>query len=227
MNIIVTRPLEDAKSLATKLEALGHETVSLPLIKIVPRQNVNLPKNNYQAICLTSANGVRSLSHISSLSHIPVVAVGEQSLNAAHKAGLTNGIAAGGDVDGLVLYVMQNYHPQAGPMLYISGSETSGDLEGKLQKALFKVDRVVTYDAIVSDLSGKENDILKADAVMLYSPRSAKIWVHEILRLNIEPHVACMKHLCLSANVAATLPQSWHKKIAKSPTEANMLALLD
>ncbi len=227
MNIIITRPVEDSELLAEKLRVLGHSVSVLPMITIVPRVDVKIPTKSYQAICLTSANGVRSIGVTAALKACPVIAVGPHSLQAAIDAGFTNVSAQGGDVEGLATYVKQKYDPQSGPMLYISGSETSGDLEGKLTAAGFSVDRVVTYDAVPSSLSGHEAPIKQGDAVMLYSPRSAKIWQAEILRLKLQALAEKMVHYCLSANVAASLPQSWPIVIAKTPTEASILAALE
>lgn len=227
MKIIVTRPEEDVGPLARKLHAMGHEAVIMSMLNIVPRTDFKIPHKIYQAICLTSANGVRSLDDISDLKEFPVVAVGPQSFKAAREAGFQNVSAQGGDVDGLVAYVMLQYQPDKGPILYISGSETSGDLEGKLKFAGFAVDRVVTYDAVPATLSNRDSEIRQAHAVMLYSPRSAKIWQDEIMRLGLEHVAAQMLHYCLAASVAAALPQSWPKNIAQEPTETSILAALE
>jgi uroporphyrinogen-III synthase len=225
MNIIITRPEEDGEALAAKLRKLGHNPMPIPLITIVPRANIVVPKKTYQAICLTSANGVRSLRSIIDLENTPVIAVGAHSLEAAHQAGFKNAIAKGGDVDGLSMYVLDTFKQSAGPILYISGSETSGDLEGKLKLAGFKVDRLITYDAVPAKLAGRQFDLAKANAVMLYSPRSAKIWRSEVEQLNVD--ISHINHICLSANVAAALPQSWTKNIAPHPTEQDIIATLD
>jgi uroporphyrinogen-III synthase len=227
MKIIITRPEEDAQPLADKLKALGHSSVLIPLLKIVARNGVEIPRKTYQAICLTSANGIRVLEDISALRNVPVIAVGPQSLQAALHKGFTNVTAQGGDVSGLTAYIVQTFDKNSGPILYISGSETSGDLEGKLIAAGFDVDRVITYDAVPASLHGRESDITGADGVVLYSPRSARLWFSEITTLNLLNAAQRLKHICLSANVAAALPQSWHKSIADSPTEGALLALLD
>ena len=227
MNIIITRPKEDGAALAEKLRKLGHMPVLIELITIVPRHDVVIPQRRYQVICLTSANGVRALSTINGLEKIPVIAVGEHSLAAAQKAGFENAFAKGGDVDGLCAYVKSAFIPHSGPLLYISGSETSGDLEGKLKAAGFVVDRIITYDAVPAKLAGHEKDVSKADCVLLYSPRSAKIWAHEIESLGLAETASQINHLCLSASVAAALPQSWTKTTAPNPTEKDIIALLD
>ncbi len=227
MNIIITRPGEDAAPLAKKLEAMGHHVLIMPLMSIVPRSNVEIPNRIYQAICLTSANGIRSLSSISSLEDVPLVAVGPQSRQAAIHAGFRDATAHGGDVDGLTVFVKENYDPTTGPILYISGSETSGDLEGRLKSAGFTVDRIIAYDAVPAKLSNRETEISKASAVLLYSPRSAKIWHNEIMRLGLGDIAKKISHFCLATSVAASLPQSWPKIVALEATETSLLAALE
>ena len=227
MKIIITRPIEDALPLATKLEAMGHEVMIAPVLQIVPRAGIEFASKPYQAICLTSANGVRVLQDVEALRALPVLAVGPQSQAVAIERGFANVQAQGGDVIGLVVHITANLKPQDGPILYISGSQTSGNLEGRLQSAGFDVDRVITYDAVPADLAGFENEIQSSQAVLLYSPRSAKLWTTAINNLQLQHVAATLRHVCLSQAIAACLPESWPKHIAKNPTEAALIAALD
>ena len=227
MKIIITRPEEDAGPLSEKLTGLGHEIFVLPLLKIVGRETPQIPRRPYQVICLTSANAARVLADISPIKDIPVLAVGPHSIRMALDKGFARVEAQGGDVNGMHQFMTTHLVIQAGPILYLSGSETSGDLEGRLKHSGFDVDRVITYDAMPASLEGKQSEIRNAQAVVLYSPRSAKLWVQEIGALNCDAAAHTIKHICLSANVAACLPQSWPRAIAEIPTEAALLALLD
>ncbi len=227
MKIIITRPQEDAGPLSEKMIALGHQPLVLPLLKIVARSNVQIPYRPYQAICLTSANAVRVLTDVTSIKTIPLLAVGPQSLLTALEKGFAEADAHGGDVIGLHSYIVEHLQSKNGPLLYLSGSETSGDLEGHLSQSGFEVDRVITYDAVSSTLAGHEAEIKTANAVVLYSPRSAKLWVQQIENLKLGTAAQAINHLCLSPNIAANLPQSWPRAIAAAPNEASLLALLD
>ena len=227
MRIILTRPIEDAKPLAEKLLQRGHTPLIIPLLKIVSRQGVSIPKKLYQAICLTSANAIRVMEDISTVRDIPLYAVGQQSERMAIDKGFAQVSAQGGDVSGLHKFLVSQLNPQDGPLLYLSGAETSGDLQGRLQSSGFDVDRIITYDAEGSVLKSFYDEIAQADAVLIYSPRSAKLWVSEIETMGLKDQISHIKHICLSANVAANLPQSWPRAIAKFPTETSLLALLD
>ena len=226
MKIVITRPRADADDLGQKLLGIGHEFVIAPVLEIVPRTAVKIPNVKYQAVCLTSANGVRSFSGVVD-HHLQVFAVGEQSAAAARKFGFANINAKGGDVHGLVQNITHNLIPAAGPLLYISGSETSGDLEGQLRRAGFAVDRVISYDAFEQNLASFREEISFADAVVLYSPRSAKLWQKQMAAMALDDKMMQMIHFCLSPAVANILSLSSHIEIANSPSEDAMLTMLE
>ena len=226
MRLIITRPQIDAEPLAVTLAVLGHTAVIAPVLDIVPRLNIAIPPLPYQAICLTSANGMRCLT-VELDRHIPVYAVGEQSAVAAYKKGFHNIKAEGGDVDGLVSHIATKLKPAEGPLLYLSGAETASDLEGQLRKRDFDVTRVITYDAVQCALDKYLNAIAPCDGVLLYSPRTAKLWCQEIQRLQLIPVAERLFYFCLSVPVAKALPQNWRRIVAKVPNEKSLLALLD
>ncbi len=227
MRIILTRPVEDAAPLATKLRAVGHVPIVTPLLKIEARPDVLIPAKRYQAICLTSANAIRVLGNIDAIQDVPLFAVGQQSEQMAKVKGFEHVSAHGGHVIGLHKFLTGHLDLNAGPVLYLSGSETSGDMQGLLQSSGFEVDRIITYDAVKSSLADYKTEIESAEAVLLYSPRTAKLWASEIESLKLTQAAMRIKHICLSANVAANLPQSWPRAIAAAPREQDLLALLD
>ncbi len=222
MRIIITRPLEDALPLQAKLEAYGHVAIIAPLLEIVPRTDVLIAERNWQAIAVTSANALRHVALSSALKQLPTLTLGPQSAGEALRAGFANIEEQGGDVHGLVNYITAHLDPKNGPLLYLSGAETSGDLEGRLTELGFDVTRVITYDAMPTR---PQLDPRNADAVMLYSPRSAVLWCALLDRLGVDS--PDLLHLCLSANVAAKLPLTFQRKISASPREDDMLALLE
>ncbi len=227
MKIIVTRPVEDGLVLGEKLAELGHEAIIFPLIRIAHRSSIGIPKLAFQMICFTSANGARSVAAKSLNKDIPVLTLGHHSHVAALESGYQNVKAVGGDVGGLVHYVAQHLKFDAGPILYVSGSETSGELEGKLSTAGFEVLRVVTYDAIPENTAELAISIAKADGVLLYSPRTAKLWCTAVRSAGLESRASELIYYCLSHNISGNLPSSWTKMIAAEPNEATLLSLLE
>ncbi len=225
MKLIITRPEGDATLLRTKLEALGHSCVVMSLLKIVPRPNLHVPAKTYQAICITSANAVTQPISGVVPGRTPVYCVGPQSAQAARAAGFQKVEAHGGDVNGLAVFLENALSPEQGPILYLSGAETSGDLEGRLQSMSFMVDRVICYDALPQHPQGLQAALTYADGVLLYSPRSARLWVEALAQEGTTR--PGLRHFCLSNRVAAALPQSWPKSTAQTPDELSLLARLD
>ena len=229
MRIAVTRPEEDASVLGAKLEAMGHEVIAAPMITIRPRRDAVIPELAYQAIAVTSANGIRALARPDQLKSFRVLTVGQQSLAAANTLGLA-AEAHGGDVNGLAAFIRAGLDPAAGPILYLSGAETAGDLEGQLKSAGFDCRRAVLYDAVPSPTLGQAESAIRQgrlDAVLLYSPRTARIWQGLIAAAGLQDQSAGVRYFCLSRNVAAVLPEGCKVQVAASPGEAALLALLE
>ena len=227
MKLLITRPLEDAVPLQEKLEALGHESVIVPLLAIKPRDAIEISEQNYQGLCVSSANGLCAAAMLGRFKHIPFFAIGPQSALAARQHGFDHVHDKGGNVEGLVRHISKSAKPEAGPLLYLSGSETTGDLEGKLKAQGFQVIRLIVYDAIACDVPDLATLMDGAEAVLLYSPRSAKLWVQQVSGQKLETEAEDLQHYCLSANVAAALPKGWPKSVSASPDENAMLQLLD
>jgi uroporphyrinogen-III synthase len=229
MRICVTRPEEDAGPLTARLQAMGHEVILAPLLTIRPREDVSIPDLHWQAIAVTSANGIRALPADHELHSFRTLTVGPQSLKAAQAAGFV-AEAHGGDVDGLAAFIHSELDPDDGPILYLSGAETAGDLEAQLAASGFDCIRVVLYDAVQAQGLGAAEDALRTgglDAVLLYSPRSARIWRGLVESAGLAPQAARLHHLCLSRNVAAALPEGWNTAVSASPDEAAILELLE
>jgi uroporphyrinogen-III synthase len=225
MRLLVTRPLEDAGALTAKLEQLGHRVISSPLLQIAPRVDIDIPKEDYQLIALTSANAIRCLSHarhLASLRHLPVMAVGRQSADAARQAGFSYITEAGGDGPGLARHIIETVAPKAGPVLYPSGLDTASDFSGRLERAGFSVRRVIVYEAHAANTLVP--DAAKAQGVLLYSPRSARLWLDLSRKHDIAAEA--MVHYCLSSNIAAILPDGFVTRIAAQPTEDSLLEII-
>jgi uroporphyrinogen-III synthase len=62
MRIVVTRADADADPLAARLEALGHEVVRCPLIRIEPLGDAPIDPAAYDWVVVTSRNGARELA---------------------------------------------------------------------------------------------------------------------------------------------------------------------
>src|SRR5262245_59783160 len=228
MRLIVTRPIEDGLALKEKLEPLGHSVILSPVLDIVPLGDVRIPEGSYQLIALTSANAARAVSRLPDFPHLmnlQAFVVGPQSAQAALEAGFVDVRAEGGDAAGLADHISRSCDPRAGPVLYVSGRDSAGDFAGRLGRAGFTVTRVIAYEARpAARLSPQVH--AGADMVLIYSPRSARIWAELVARAGLESVIEAMMHVCISRNAAAALPETYPKQIAASPNDAGMLAAI-
>ena len=127
MRLIITRPEADALPLKAKLESLGHTAILAPLLKIVPRPDAYVPPLAYQLICATSANALQRFMQVDDgIKKIPAACRRAAiPLQRREENGFKIAEAHGGDVQGLAAHVAANFDPKKGPVLYLSGAETS------------------------------------------------------------------------------------------------------
>ena len=215
MRFIVTRPVEDASKLMTKMERAGHSALAAPLIRIRNLPGITLPAVPWQAILVTSANSIRALAALPGSKHlmgVPVFAVGPASTKAAKSAGFGDVRTANGDLDALTALALSELDPAGAPVFYPSGTVISGDLKGKLEGAGFSCTRLALYDAEpAGKLPEEVIQELKAgtvDGVLLYSPRTARIWAKCLADADLTGPASSLTHCCLSTAVARALSTS-------------------
>ena len=234
---IVTRPPADAGPLIERLAALGHDAIAAPLMDIRFIAEADIPAAPFQAVLVTSANGARALARHAALARLGktlAVAVGEASGAAARAAGFARVVVADGDVAGLIDVVKSQLRPDDGPLLYASGRQTTGDIGGGLGEAGFTVHRAVLYEAVAATalpraVRGAMEDG-KVDGVLLYSPRTARIWCRLVSAAGLAGRLGALVHYCLSANVKRALAETGcagvPMAVAARPAEVALLALI-
>ena len=233
MQILITRPEPDARELALVLLAAGHKPVTEPLMHVEFAEVPTLALAGVQAILLTSANGARALARSTSERDMALFCVGEASAGQARADGFTNITNSQGDSAALAKRVIANCAPSGGPLLHVAGSVVAGDLAGQLASAGFETRREVLYEAVVAtDLSDDAKRVLAGgmiDAVMLFSPRTAKTFVSLLHNAHLEGAWPGLDLLCLSQAVADEMAGLACRSIrgAKKPTTDAMLALIE
>tara|TARA_E500000178_G_C17030659_1_gene760402 strand:+ start:2615 stop:4474 length:1860 start_codon:yes stop_codon:yes gene_type:complete len=229
MRILVTRPGEDGIFLAKLLNDVGVDSIVDPLMSIQQIYGPQLKLEGVQALLLTSANGVRALVNRSQRRDIPIYAVGEATATTAKELGFAQVHSADGNVDLLVDLVEKILKPEDGSLLHIAGSSIAGDLIKVLSNRGFQCSREVLYktnnsrrllDSTIVDI--KQN---KIDAVLLYSPRSAEIFVDLIRKARLVRSCQNIILICLSDAVyKKTLKIQW--KEVKTSSEPNQGAII-
>ncbi len=235
--LIVTRPTGDAASLIEALQTHGIETIPAPLIEIAFCEDLEIPELVFQAILVTSANGCRVLGRSNAGRHLRdvlTIAVGEMSAATARAIGQVNVEVAGGDVAALIAKAIDLCERAGGPLLYISGAQTTGDLEARLSDRGHEVHRIVGYEAVAAEkLSAPAQAALanhQAGGVVLYSPRTADIWCRLVSQADLMSEGALLTHYCLSENVASVIRGAFGSSsaivTADKPTEREMIATI-
>src|SRR5690606_18555276 len=112
---------------------------------------------------------------------LPVYAVGDATAQAARAAGFDTVESAGGDVVALAALVAERLSPGGGSLLHVAGSQTAGDLAGRLSALGFTVHREALYEARQAQaLSAETAAALRQgtiDAAAFFSPRTASAFV--------------------------------------------------
>ena len=230
MQALVTRPHEEAQSLAAALAARGVGAVIEPMMEVHYRVAAALDLASVQAILCTSANGVRALARLTGERALPLLAVGETSASQARAEGFTAVTSAGGAVADLVRLTATRLRPQNGRLLHVAGNVVAGDLAGALRARHFVVERKVLYEARpVGALSQPAVRALRCamiDFALFFSPRTAAIFVKLAGVAGVAACCQTITALAISTAVDAVLADlQWRdRRVAESP---NRLALLD
>jgi uroporphyrinogen-III synthase len=232
MRLLVTRPSDDSLATAAVLRARGHTAVIAPLMHVRFYEGPQRALSGVQAVLATSANGVRALATRSARRDVPFYAVGPQTADAARRAGFTTVRSAEGDSNALADIAAAELDPANGSLLHAAGAETAGRLRQALQARGFTVESEILYDAVpVSVLPPEAAQALRDDAldgVLLYSPRSAKIFAVLVGDAGLAEKCARLDAFCISAATATALgPLAFARvAVAGAPNQDGMLALI-
>jgi len=233
MRVLVTRPLDDALEIQILLAARGHEVVVAPLLRVEFRHGAEIDLTGEQAILATSANGMRALARRTGRRDLPVFAVGPQTAQAARALGFNQVRSADGDAVALAQAVPSWTSPKAGPLLHAAGADAPGKLADALTASGFQVRSEILYDVIaVDELSANATAEIVAnriDAVLLFSPRSARAFVQRLNEAGLTEHATRMIAGCISQATASALAPLTMKevRIAARPNQESLLNCLD
>ena len=236
MRLIVTRPEPDASRTADVLIRLGHEPILSPMFDIHFDAKAEIAKKLFQAVLVTSGNGVRALARHPDrlrLADLPLLAVGDHTALEAKRAGFRMARSAGGASADLGALAGRELDPRAGPLLRVCGDGQAGDLSGLLETQRFAVDTVVMYRSQArSRLSPAAAEALRrraVDGVLLYSPRSASAFARALQAEGLAPLAETVACFCLSPAVAENITDAVHGPVfcAERPDQISLLAAVE
>ena len=233
MRLVVTRPQADSERTAAALRARGHEVLVAPLLRIEP-----VPANfsgGWGGVIVTSANALGAVANdpaCKALFHLPLFAVGRRSAEAAREAGFTDVTSAGGDVRDLVRLIAERRPDASAPLLYLAGEDRAADLVGELIMHGITAEMAVVYRAATAPFPPELTAALSAgevDAVLHFSRRSAENYLAGAAQAGVAGEALGVRHICLSAQIAAPLAEAGASRIAIAPrpNEAALIASLE
>jgi uroporphyrinogen-III synthase len=232
MRILITRPLEDATSMAERLRALGYSPVIVPLLTIHFRDGPEISLDGVQAILATSANGVRAIARRTQRREVPVFAVGPQTAEAAKAHGFSMIHDADGDAEALAAAIPKWTVPDRGILLHAVGAEAPKVLASRLSDAGFDVRRETLYEAsAISKLPPALEMHLKngsLEGAIFMSPRSAQTFASLVARAGLDKSAQTIAAFCISeATENALSPLQFRNTFtAAKPNQSALLSLL-
>ncbi len=231
MRLLVTRPRPEAERTAQALARRGHDALIAPMLEIEP-VNADFNPASFDAIVITSANAVRSLVQAALQNSLlrPVLAVGNQTAQAARDAGFLDVMSADGDAADLISLIRSRWNKGRARLLYLAGNDRSRDLAADLAKDGIQVETVIVYGAdAAARLPDDAQQALRhgtIDGVLHYSRRSTEIFLTcaDAGGLDVSP----LRHYCLSQRAAEPLSARGFKaiRIAPRPDEVALLDLI-
>lgn len=238
MTILVTRPEPDNAATADALRQRGFDALLAPVLQFEALPIRHDDSASYSGVIVTSANALRAIrSHPLSgqLIDLPVYAVGRRTADAAGKIGFANVRSADGDVTALRKLVTSAIprRERKTPLLYLSGSDISGDIVSGLASDGFVVTTLTVYRMIpVTDLADGVREAFAAqaiEAILHYSPRSAAAFVAAIRGAGLEIAALALPQVCISEAVARVLREAGATRlvVAEKPQETAVMDALE
>jgi uroporphyrinogen-III synthase len=232
LRIIVTRPEPDARAFADEACVAGFEPIVSPVMTIV--FGAAPPAlDGVGALAFTSANGARAYAASGAAVGLPVIAVGGLTAKEAERLGFSDLTVAGGDIESLAAAIVGAKGRFTGRVLHVAGTDRAGDLAGALRAAGVEAETAILYRAeAAARLADEAAAALAADppaeAVALFSPRSARLFVDLARKAGLEERLEGVAAACLSEAVAkAAAETSWRRIIiAEARSGGSLLSTL-
>lgn len=178
------------------------------------------------AVIFTSETGAHAFARLSAASglttNLTAWCVGQRTADAARSLGL-NAISAGGDATDLVAAIIA--FGQSGPLLYVRGRDTRGELAERLNSAGIETSSLVCYVQDTQPLTAAARKILGSQrpvVLPLFSPRSAELFAKEAEKMGVVAPLLVVAMSPAVAEVALQLRPA-HLTVASRPNAGLMI----
>ncbi|OWZ25369.1 uroporphyrinogen-III synthase [Wolbachia endosymbiont of Wuchereria bancrofti] len=230
-SILLTRPLSDSLNTRSTLKKYGYKVYIEPAFTIKHLQP-DISAYEFDVVISTSKNSVKAFSQICRVDDLPIITVGNSTMQTAKDSGFSDIISADSNVEGLISFV-KNYYSRAVKFLYIRGQEVSCDLKKRLFEEGFNVREVILYKTIIKrGLTNRCKNLLsggKINSVAFFSSQTARIFCSLVLKSGLSNVMDNITAYAMSKNIVDSLkPIKWKKIItSRLPTQENLIDIIN
>lgn len=207
------------------IKTLIEPCIRIELVKLNKRLRVKK-----SIVIVTSLNGARAFAGNCDDKSSRIITVGAQAAEFLKEDGFSRVMHSAQNAKELLDYIKSHFAPGADKFLYIRSRHTAADLKsslnGYLIRDLFLYESVAAA-AFSSNLAGLVADG-KINGILLYSARTARIFVELAEKAGIAKFLDKMVIFCLSPSIAEVCRTIPHKEIlaAASPDEGSLIKLV-
>ncbi len=230
-SILLTRPLLDSLNTRNALKKHGYKVYIEPVFTIKHLQP-DISAYKFDVVISTSKNSVKAFSQICKIGDLPIITVGNSTMQTAKDLGFSDIVSADSNVDGLISFI-KNHYSIAVKFLYIRGQEVSCDLKKRLSEEGFCVREVILYKTIVKkSLTNRGKNLLsgnKINGVVFFSSQTARVFCSLVLKSGLSHTISNIIAYTMSKNIADSLKSIKWKKIITSrlPTRESLINIIN
>ena len=229
--VLLTRPLAQQAGTRGKLEAMGHEVIAEPLLRLEDLDTPT-PKGPFAGVLLTSINAVPAAARAipaAERSTCPVLATGQATANAARAVGFNNVHHVDGNALDLAATVndKQIEFAEGLPLLAPRAETVARDLAELVTRET--VPWLVYRMTPATKFSDEAHQAIvtgKVDAVLLTSPLIARTFATLFAQLSADTPVPAI--FAMSNEIRSALPANLahETRISERPNESALLDTL-
>ncbi|MDN5247962.1 MAG: uroporphyrinogen-III synthase [Wolbachia endosymbiont of Tyrophagus putrescentiae] len=226
-SVLLTRPLLDSLGTRSLLKRHGYKVYIEPVFT-VKYLYPDLSLYEFDVVVSTSKNSIKAFSHVCKINNLPIITVGNATMETAKNLGFVNVESVDSNVEDLILFI-KSYYAHEVRFLYIRGQEVSYDLKKKLFDDGFDIKEVILYRTITKrHLSNRCKNLLLDGAingVVFFSSQTARVFCSLILKCGLSHLTGNIVAYAISKNVADNLKQVKWKAIiiSRLPTQENLI----
>lgn len=227
--VLITRPIDDATSLAKQLEEMGFDVLIEPMLSI---ESVLFDRQNFSDLdgfIFSSKNAIKNLPDDFTTFEKQVYTVGRSTAEEAVQAGFQCVQCIGKDVEDLIEALKE----KSGSYVYFQGENITVSISERMSDIPnISIQNIVNYRAVLTpDFSSNILKKIRNNEVgyaLFYSRRTAENFVRLMQKNDCTQAAESIQVLCLADSMLKSLSVLPWKQIHVSdyPDQEHMLALL-